>query len=68
MHTERFLELRKDSLKPIFTTKNIAKIWRKIVRQQLRNLDVRDIFDHYDFNYNIEERAATIRRDVLNGA
>ena len=54
MHTERFLELRKDSLKPIFTTKNIAKIWRKIVRQQLRNLDVRDIFDHYDFNYNIE--------------
>ena len=68
MHTERFLQLRKDTLKPIFSVKNIATVWRKIVRQQLRQIDIRDIYDHYDFNYNIEERAAMIRRDILNGS
>ncbi|HMO16433.1 MAG TPA: RNA-directed DNA polymerase [Pirellulaceae bacterium] len=68
MYTERFLQLRKDTLNPIFSVKNIARVWRKIVRQQLRHIDIRDIFDNYDFNYNVEERAAMIRRDVLNGS
>jgi len=33
----------------------------------LRNLDLKDLYDHYDFNYNIEERAKAIRSEILNG-
>ncbi len=45
----------------------MSTVWRKIVRNQLRNLDIKDIFDHYDFNFNIEDRAIAIRNDILNG-
>ena len=42
-------------------------MWRKIVRGQLRSLDFKDLYDHYDFNYNIEDRSTAIRNDILNG-
>jgi Reverse transcriptase (RNA-dependent DNA polymerase) len=67
MHTERFRHLRKDALSGILDKAAVSSVWRKIVRNQLRNLDIKDIFDHYDFNYNIEDRASTIRDDILNG-
>lgn len=67
MQTERFNKLRKEILSSIFTKKKITNIWRKIVKNQLRSLDFKDLFDHYDFNYNIEERASSIRNDILNG-
>lgn len=66
IQTERF-KLRKKILRKIFTKKDIVKVWRKIVRRQLRNLDIKDLYDHYDFNYNIIERAIAIRNDLLNG-
>jgi hypothetical protein len=67
MHTERFDKLRKEALSKVFKTPTICNVWRNIVRTQLRHLDIKDIFDHYDFNYNIEERAQSIRSDILNG-
>ncbi|UNK20801.1 RNA-directed DNA polymerase [Paenibacillus sp. N3/727] len=67
MQTERFSKLRKSELEKIFEKKNIIEIWRKIVRNQLRNIDLKDLFDHYDFNFNIDERATTIRSDILSG-
>ncbi|AZK47325.1 RNA-directed DNA polymerase [Paenibacillus lentus] len=67
MQTERFINLRKPELEKIFKKSNIIEVWRKIVKNQLRNIDLKDLFDHYDFNYNIEERATTIRNDILNG-
>jgi hypothetical protein len=67
MLTDRFLKLRKQELDKIFSKKNISAIWRKIVKDQLRRTDILDIFDHYDFNYNIEERASLLRNDLLNG-
>lgn len=67
MHTERFRHLRKQALANIFDKKEVSAIWRKIVRGQLRSLDFKDLYDHYDFNYNIEERAAAIRNELLNG-
>lgn len=67
MHTERFRQLRKDALSKLFGKKEISAIWRKIVREQLRSLDFKDLYDHYDFNYTIEERANTIRNELLNG-
>ncbi|MGB5943290.1 MAG: RNA-directed DNA polymerase [Leeuwenhoekiella sp.] len=67
MQTERFNKLRKETLSKIFEKKNLTRIWRKIVKNQLRNLDLKDLYDHYDFNYNIEERALAIRNEILNG-
>jgi hypothetical protein len=67
MLTDRFLRLRKQELDKIFSKKNISVVWRNIVKDQLRRTDILDIFDHYDFNYNIEERAILLRNDLLNG-
>lgn len=67
MHTERFRHLRKDALSGILNKEAVSSVWRKIVRNQLRNLDIKDIFDHYDFNFNIEDRAIAIRNEILNG-
>ncbi len=68
MHTERFRQLRKESLQALFEKKNISNVWRKIVRDQLRSVDIKDLYDNYDFNYNIEDRAVALRSDILNGA
>lgn len=67
MHTDRFRRLRKESLSNLFAKKNVSSVWRKIVRGQLRSLDFKDLYDHYDFNYNIEDRATAIRNNILNG-
>lgn len=67
MQTERFNKLRKKVISNIFKKKNIINIWRSIVRDQLRNSDLIDLFDHYDFNYNIEARAVALRSEILNG-
>lgn len=67
MQTERFNRLRKEALSKIFDKKEIANVWRKIVKDQLRILDLKDLYDHYDFNYNIEERASAIRNEILGG-
>ena len=67
MHTERFDKLRKDSLSELFDKKRVSKIWRQIVRNQLRQMDIKDLYDHYDFNYNIEERAQVIKNELLRG-
>ena len=67
MHTDRFRKLRKESLSNLFDKKKVSSVWRKIVRGQLRSLDFKDLYDHYDFNYNIEDRATAIRNEILNG-
>jgi len=67
MQTERFNRLRKTALSKIFNKKHIVDVWRKIVKNQLRNLDLKDLYDHYDFNYNVEERAIAIKNEILSG-
>lgn len=67
MQTDRFNKLRKQKLIQIFEKKKIASIWRKIVKDQLRSQDLKDLYDHYDFNYNIEDRAEAIKNDIING-
>lgn len=67
MQTERFNKLRKATLSKIFENKKLTDVWRNIVKNQLRSLDLRDLYDHYDFNFNIEERALAIRNEILNG-
>lgn len=67
MQTERFNRLRKAALSNIFEKKRIVEVWREIVKNQLRNLDLKDLYDHYDFNYNVEERAIAIKNEILSG-
>jgi hypothetical protein len=67
MHTERFTKIRRTALAHIFTLANIKKVWKDIVRNQLRSMDIKDLYDHYDFNYNITERSEFIRGEVLSG-
>lgn len=67
MLTDRFLKLRKNELDSVFSKKAIVEVWRKVVKNQLRNLDILDIYDFYDFNVNIEERALVLRTSILNG-
>ncbi|WP_291108505.1 RNA-directed DNA polymerase [Flavobacterium sp. UBA6195] len=67
MQTDRFNRLRKEILSDIFSKKKIKDTWRKIVREQLRNLDLKDLFDHYDLNYNLDDRAQAVRNDILSG-
>lgn len=67
MQTARFEQIRKSSLKKVFDAKHVIKVWREIVRSQLRDLDIKDIYDCFDINFNIKERAQSIRSSVLNG-
>ena len=67
MQTARFEQLRKRTLDKVFDTKQIVEIWRKIVREQLRGQDIKDIFDCFDFNFNIRDRAQAVKASILNG-
>lgn len=68
MHTERFQRLRKKTLNKAFDKKVATKIWRSTVRNQLRGLDIKDLYDHYDFNYNIDDRIQAIKASMLDGS
>lgn len=68
MHTERFQRLRKNALNQVFDKKVVTKIWRSTVRNQLRGLDIKDLFDHYDFNYNIDDRIQAMKASMLDGS
>ena len=65
--TARFAVLRRKILKKLFTASNLAAIWRSNVWKQMRNLDISDLHDYYDFNYSIEERANEISLQILQG-
>lgn len=68
MHTERFQRLRKKTLNNVFDKTIATKIWRSTVRNQLRGLDIKDLYDHYDFNFNIEDRIQAIKASMLDGS
>lgn len=68
MHTERFQRLRKKTLNQVFDKKLATKIWRSTVRNQLRSMDIKDMYDHYDFNFNIDDRILAIKASMLDGS
>lgn len=65
--TDRFHIHRRNQLESVFNEPGLVSIWRKIVKKQLRSMDVLDLHDYYDFNYRIEERAKDISKRVLAG-
>lgn len=67
MITDRFNIKRLPKLKKTFNKKNVRAIWKKLVRQQLRKLDIKDIYDYFDFNYYIDENIENIVSSILKG-
>ena len=65
--TERFFVQRKKQLEEVFNEPSLVKIWRQIVKKQMRSLDILDLHDYYDFNYRVEERAKHIVKSILSG-
>jgi hypothetical protein len=65
--TKRFILQRKKILEKVFTKKNLIDTWRKVVKKQMRSLDIIDIHDYYDFNYNIENISEHIQYEIIEG-
>ncbi len=58
---------RGSELKRTFNVNILVSTWRKVVRGQIRDFPLKDLYDHYDLNYNIEARARTLQNDIING-
>ena len=67
MITDRFKLLRNQDINKVFNKRKVVYIWRKIVKKQLRDNLIQDLYDYYDFNYFIEDKAVTIISDIKKG-
>ncbi|NET39594.1 MAG: RNA-directed DNA polymerase, partial [Cyanothece sp. SIO1E1] len=65
--TARFELRRSKELKKLFSKERLVSIWRKLVKNQMRSLSIKDLHDYYDFNYAIEARATAIIERILAG-
>lgn len=65
--TARFDVQRRQELEAVFVPDRMVKVWRGLVKEQLRRLEVSDLHDYYDFNFNIESRCESIVERVLSG-
>lgn len=50
-----------------FDKKRVTQVWREIVKNQLRKMDILDLHDYYDFNVSIEVQASQISDEILAG-
>jgi hypothetical protein len=64
--TKRFYIRRSKDLERVFQVDNLIRTWRGVVREQLRSLDILDLYDYYDFNFNIEDKALLIQKKILD--
>lgn len=58
---------RVSELKKTFNVKILVSTWRNVVREQIRNFPLTDLYDHYDLNYNIEARSQIVKNEIING-
>lgn len=65
--TARFDVQRRAELEAVFKPARMAHVWRNLVKQQLRRLEIPDLHDYYDFNFNIERRCEGIAERILGG-
>ena len=65
--TARFDLERGRQLKELFEPRRLVHLWRKLVKDKLRSLDIKDFHDYYDFNYSIESRVDAIIASVISG-
>lgn len=65
--TQRFHVLRSRDLSDLFSIQNLINVWRDSVRESLREQDILDLYDYYDFNFNIDRKCEFIRSKLLEG-
>ena len=65
--TARFELERRRQLKTLFTRERLIRLWRTLVKDQIRGFDIKDLHDYYDFNYSIEARVDILIAKVLSG-
>lgn len=65
--TARFELERRRQLKALFNKKRLTDLWRRLVKNQIRSFDIKDLHDYYDFNYSIDSRVEIIVDRVLSG-
>lgn len=65
--TARFELERRHQLEALFATERLTKLWRSLVKDQMRALEIGDLHDYYDFNYSIEARSELIVERILAG-
>ena len=58
---------RVSELKRTFNVKILVSTWRNVVRKQIKNFPLTDLYDHYDLNYNIEVRSQIVKNEIING-
>ena len=68
MARKAYIRVDRDSnLKLVFTLNHLTNTWRKVVRNQIRSFPLKDLFDYYDLNYNIESRSEMIINEITAG-
>jgi hypothetical protein len=67
MNTTRRFDARRGELQKIFEVNNVVKIWRSVVRDQMRSLELIDLHDYYDVTLNIFSRSQILCDEILNG-
>lgn len=65
--TARFEINRRSRLKTIFRKEQLVSVWRDVVKEQLRRMEIKDLHDYYDFNIAIESKSERIVDDILGG-
>jgi hypothetical protein len=65
--TARFDINRRKRLKSIFKKEHLVQMWRHVVKEQIRQMELKDLHDYYDFNLSIEARSERIIEDILAG-
>lgn len=66
--TQRFHVLRFKDLEEIFSEENLTSVWRQVVRYSFRDQEILDLYDYYDFTFNIENNSKIIRQKILDGS
>lgn len=65
-HTSR-LEERKDALSRCFAVPLMLKSWKRYVKDGLRNQDILDLHDYYDFHRNRQSILSRVWKEITTG-
>ena len=66
--TQRFHVLRFKDLEKVFSEENLISVWRQVVRYSFRDQEILDLYDYYDFIFNIENNSKLIKQKILDGS
>jgi hypothetical protein len=66
LKTDRFRR-REEQLAEVLKKEKMEAIWKRYVKEYLRDQPITDLHDNYDFHINIKNRLSTVNASVLDG-